>query len=156
QVSIQDRAGFLESVQRIAGGDERTGLRTLEEIGAKYGNDPDLFILHYNVACAHARLKEADAAFASLARAVDLGYAVAPEQVANLQRDPDLATLRADARFEPLLAGVKKRNAELSAKLPSLTAPFTWVPPAPADGKRAPVPLLIVLHPFGAERESFA
>jgi predicted esterase len=156
QISIEARAGYAEAVQHINRGDARTGLRTLEEIAVRYGNDPDLFILHYNVACAHAQLKELDAAFASLGRAIELGYAIAPEQVANLQRDPDLAALRADARFDPLLAGVKRRNAELAEKMPGMLAPFTWTPPAPADGKPAPLPLLVVLHPFGAEREAFA
>src|SRR6185369_3524088 len=31
-VSIEARPGYLEAVQRIAGGDERGGVRTLEEI----------------------------------------------------------------------------------------------------------------------------
>jgi predicted esterase len=155
-VSIEARPGYLEAVQRIAGGDERGGVRTLEEIAAKFGNDPDLFILHYNLACAHARLKELDPAFAALARAVELGYAIEPGQAMNLERDPDLAALRADPRFAPLLAGVKRRNAEVEAELPKRLAPFTWVPPPPDGGKPAPVPLLIVLHPFGGERESFA
>jgi predicted esterase len=156
QVSIQGRAGYLEAVQRIAGGDERGAMRTLEEIAARFGNDPDLFILHYNLACAHARLKEVDAAFQSLARAVELGYAIDSDQVANLQRDPDLASLRDDARFAAQLAEVKRRNTEFAADLPRRLAPFTWVPPAPAGTKAAPLPLLIVLHPFGAEREAFA
>jgi phospholipase/carboxylesterase len=155
-VSIQARPGYLEAVQKIAGGDEHGGARTLEGIAAKFGNDPDLFVLHYNLACAHARLKELDPAFAALARAVELGYAIEPGQAANLERDPDLAALRADARFAPLLAGVKRRNAEVAAELPKRLAPFTWVPPPPDGGKPAPVPLLIVLHPYGGERESFA
>ena len=155
-VSIQARPGYFEAVQRIAGGDERAGMRTLEGIAASFGNDPDLFVLHYNLACAHARLKELDPAFAALARAVELGYAIEPGQAANLERDPDLAALRADARFAPLLAGVKRRNAEVATELPKRLAPFTWVPPPPDSGKPAPVPLLIVLHPFGGERESFA
>jgi predicted esterase len=157
QVSIEARPGYTEAVGRIATGDERTGIRTLGEIAQKYGGDPDLFMLHYNVACGYARLKELDAAFVALAKAVELGYGVDAGQFERLKGDPDLASLHADPRFAAVVADATRRAAELSAKLKNLLAPFTWSPPPPADGKpAAPVPLLIVLHPFGAEREAFA
>src|SRR5882672_5683303 len=75
-VSVQDRAGFLEAVNRIAQGDERGGIRTLEEIAQRFGDDPDAFIVHYNLACGHARLKEIEPGFVELARAIELGYAI--------------------------------------------------------------------------------
>lgn len=50
---------------------------------------------HYNAACAQALAGRADAAFASLQRAVALGWA----NVEHLGGDPDLASLRADPRW---------------------------------------------------------
>lgn len=156
QVSIEMRPGYVEAVGKIATGAEEEGLRTLEEIAKKYGGDPDLFMLHYNLACGRARLKQVDAALAALAKAVELGYGVDADQFRRLNGDPDLAPLRADPRFAAIVADATRRTAELSAGLKAMMAPFTWLPPPPADGKPASVPLLIVLHPFGAEREAFA
>ena len=52
-------------------------------------------IVAFNTACAHARAGRLDRAFAWLDRAVDLGFR--NEQL--LADDPDLATVRADARY---------------------------------------------------------
>jgi hypothetical protein len=54
---------------------------------------------HYNLACAQARLGRADEALASLAKAVSLGFAAAE----HMNADGDLATLRADPRFDDLV-----------------------------------------------------
>jgi predicted esterase len=156
QVSIEARPGYVEAVARIATGDEEAGLRSLEEIAKKFGGDPDLFMLHYNLACGRARLKQVDAGLAALAKAIELGYGVEPGQFERLKSDPDLAALRSDPRFAALLADASRRTAELSAGLKEALAPFIFVPPPPADSKPASVPLLIVLHPFGSEREAFA
>src|SRR5262249_4384300 len=66
QVSIEARPGYVEAVARIATGDEAAGIRMLEEIAGKYGGDPDLYMLHYNLACGRARLKQVDARLAPL------------------------------------------------------------------------------------------
>ncbi|KAB2956856.1 MAG: hypothetical protein F9K16_14505 [Thermoanaerobaculia bacterium] len=55
---------------------------------------------HYNAACAQALAGRADAAFASLERAVGLGWA----NVEHLTADTDLASLHADPRWAGLLA----------------------------------------------------
>lgn len=63
-----------------------------------------LFLLHasphdaYNAACAAARLADVPSAMQWLARAIDAGFA----DLAQLEGDPDLATLRADQGFEAL------------------------------------------------------
>ena len=49
----------------------------------------------YNLACAHARLNEIDAALAALSRAIDLGY----HKAGKLLEDPDLVALQDDPRF---------------------------------------------------------
>jgi predicted esterase len=156
QVSVQDRPGFYDAVNRIAKGDARAGTQLLDDLARRFGNDPDVFIVHYNLACAHAREKELEPAFAELARSIELGYGTDPRQLENLRRDPDLEPLRADPRFEKLRDEAKRRCDEVARTLPEQLAPFTWVPPPAADGRAAPHPLLIVLHPYGGERESFA
>ena len=52
----------------------------------------------YNLACAHALLGHPDEAFAALDRAVGLGF----RGLAQMEGDPDLASLRADPRWAPL------------------------------------------------------
>ncbi len=54
----------------------------------------------YDLACAHARLKERDAAFARLFEAIDLGAATAD----HVEEDDDLWNLRRDPRFEKAVA----------------------------------------------------
>jgi C-terminal processing protease CtpA/Prc len=58
---------------------------------------------HYNAACAQALAGRADAAFASLERAVGLGWA----NVEHLTADTDLASLHADPRWAGLLAAAE-------------------------------------------------
>ena len=53
----------------------------------------------YNLACSYALTGDLDGAFASLERAVGLGY----HDLAHLLKDPDLAPLRQDTRFRRLL-----------------------------------------------------
>ena len=58
----------------------------------------------YNLACAHARLKEKDAAFAWLDEAIDAGGVSAE----HLEEDDDLWNLRRDPRFEKAVAKAKR------------------------------------------------
>jgi hypothetical protein len=54
----------------------------------------------YNIACAQARLGDTRAALEAVAGCLEAGY----EDVATLRADPDLAAVRADPRFEGLIA----------------------------------------------------
>lgn len=58
----------------------------------------------YDLACAHARLKERDAAFARLFEAIDLGAATAE----HVEEDEDLWNLRRDPRFEEAVARARR------------------------------------------------
>lgn len=56
-------------------------------------------VAYYNMACAYARLKQADKAFEMLGKAVDEGF----NRRAGFETDEDLAPLRSDPRFAALL-----------------------------------------------------
>ena len=57
-VSIMDRPGFVEAVGQIAQGHEAEGLAALAPFFERYASDPDLYRLHFNVACGQARLQQ--------------------------------------------------------------------------------------------------
>lgn len=60
--------------------------------------------LLYDLACCEALLGERDAAFASLQRAADAGF----YNAVHAEADADLQSLRADARFQPLLQRMRE------------------------------------------------
>jgi hypothetical protein len=60
----------------------------------------------FNAACAHAALGNADQGLAALAACLGAGY----EDFAQVERDPDLAPLRADPRFAQLMARYKPKG----------------------------------------------
>ena len=64
---------------------------------------PDDPTAHYNLACSCALTGDPDGAFAALDQAVELGYG----DLDLLRTDADLAALRTDPRFAPLLARVE-------------------------------------------------
>jgi len=61
-------------------------------------------LIHYNLACSYALLKNIDAAFDALEKAIMLGY----DDIHHLERDKDLAYLRADARYRKLVKKIKQ------------------------------------------------
>jgi pentatricopeptide repeat protein len=63
-------------------------------------------VTYYNMACAYARLKQIDKAFDMLGKAIVEGFA----DRSTLETDEDLAPLRTDARFAPILARVPKTS----------------------------------------------
>jgi hypothetical protein len=70
---------------------------------------PQDFNAHYNLACALARLGKSEEAFGHLQKAVELGF----RDAKHIEADEDLANLRGDARFAPL---VKKAAEPLDAR----------------------------------------
>jgi hypothetical protein len=58
----------------------------------------------YNLACAHARLGESDQAFDALEKLAQLGASFATQ----MEKDPDLASLRSLPRYQPVLAHMKQ------------------------------------------------
>lgn len=75
-----------------------------ERAAAQAESDPRLgATASYNIACVHALKGRTDEAFVALRRAAERGF----RRVVQLQRDPDLAGLRQDARFQTLVAEIE-------------------------------------------------
>jgi tetratricopeptide (TPR) repeat protein len=62
---------------------------------------PDDFLARYNLACSLARAGRSDEAIDSLSRAILLGY----DDLAHMEADPDLESLRNHPDFQALLGG---------------------------------------------------
>lgn len=77
----------------------------------------------YNVACAYGRTGDAEQGLAWLTKAVDNGW----EDASQLEQDGDLESLRADARFAPLVekakANMEAAGAGFAAGLPHYNKP---------------------------------
>lgn len=101
----------------------------------------------YNLACAHALAGELDRAFERLALAADWGFGTRVERLRTVETDADLATLRDDARFAPILTRMRS-SARAASEFAARDA--TFVPPA--VGARA-LPLLVLLHDRGSTPE---
>ena len=153
-VTIQGRPGFLDAYRKIVEGEERQGIDEMLQVLEAHGSDPDVYILHYNVACGYARMGWPETALVWLDRAVRAGYGVQAKQVQNLTLDPDLETLRTRPAFAPIFERAAQRSRHLQEDWDQVREPFVYVPSA-AEGK-GPLPLLIVLHPFGSQAEDFA
>ncbi|MEI7850460.1 MAG: hypothetical protein WCH86_01355 [Kiritimatiellales bacterium] len=72
------------------------GLRVDERLSRLCAEDP---VVWYNLACSLALSNRSDDAFDALNRAVELGY----NDYDGMKKDPDLASLHGDARFESIL-----------------------------------------------------
>ena len=71
---------------------------------------PERPVPWYNLACSYAVLGKLEPAFASLQRAVDLGYPF----LHHMARDPDLKSLRRDPRFSRLVRTLLSASAAQS------------------------------------------
>ncbi len=84
----------------FADGDYRSAAGLIEEFLERTPNDP---VMLYNAACAYARLGEGDRAADYLLRSVQAGL----RDVAQIKRDPDLASIRDHATYKTLVARVE-------------------------------------------------
>lgn len=86
------------------------------------GTEPALY---YNAACASALAGRSEAAFGFLQQATAAGY----NNVAAIRADTDLASLRADPRFDALLADTERatRRRERMWNSPALATPYAPV-----------------------------
>ena len=93
---------FLQmGIAQMQLGQNEEALKTFERA---LGGGVARFIVHYNIARALARLGQPDKALESLGKAIDEGFS----NRNGMETDTDLAPLRADARFQTLLARLPK------------------------------------------------
>jgi HEAT repeat protein len=93
------RRGTLYSLQ----GDHQKALADLKRAVEL---DDSILYAHYNRACLLAQQKQLPEAFASLETAIRKGY----RKLNNLEKDPDLAALREQAKYKELLGLLRKLN----------------------------------------------
>jgi tetratricopeptide (TPR) repeat protein len=74
---------------------------------------PNNALVFYNLACSYSLMKQLDAAFAALGQAVKLGY----NDARWLIKDPDLANLRQDNRFDKIRTDLSKKPGTSSRSL---------------------------------------
>jgi tetratricopeptide (TPR) repeat protein len=67
---------------------------------------PDDGVVFYNLACSYSLLEKLDEAFKALGRAIELGY----NDFAHMDTDADLSRVRADLRYQQIVARVVKQK----------------------------------------------
>jgi tetratricopeptide (TPR) repeat protein len=80
--------------------------KALEQYRIALELDPKNSIVHYNLACTHARMKKIDLAIEALQRAIACGYRDADW----MEKDTDLENLRDDPRFKTLLRKIREEE----------------------------------------------
>lgn len=121
--------------------------RAIAEHKLAIASRPDLPDLYYNVACYYALAGDTELAFEWLHEAIDRGFG----RLELMKTDPDLATLRTDARFDLVAHGraLPVNEAQVEARLERERVPLgkavgleivvrRMVPAAEADSQPVP------------------
>ena len=98
---------YIEALQILGdaytkSGQWEKGLKVDERLAKLCPENPLVF---YNLACSYSLLKRVDEAFAALTEAVKRGY----DDARWLVKDPDLANLRQDHRFEKIRTNLAQK-----------------------------------------------
>ena len=91
---------YLGNAYTVQGMYEK-GLLVDQKLSRLRPTDP---LVHYNLACSYALLKNIDAAFEALEMAITVGY----KDMYHLERDKDLVYLKEDDRYKKLIEKMKK------------------------------------------------
>jgi tetratricopeptide (TPR) repeat protein len=99
---------FIEALQILGdaytkSGQWEKGLRIDQRLAKLSPQNPLVF---YNLACSYSLLNRVDEAFAALTEAVKRGY----NDARWLNKDPDLANLRQDQRFEKIRTNLAQKT----------------------------------------------
>ena len=102
---------YLEALQTL--GDLYTrrgkfdeGLTVDEQLSRLRPADP---VVYYNLACSYSLTRRLDQAAGALCKALELGF----RDFKALTKDPDLANLRKDALYAPILARIQRLQRQL-------------------------------------------
>jgi len=112
QEVLKNKPDFMEALQALGNAYTARGLyqKGLEVDMKLVGLRPAEPVAHYNLACSYSLLKDIEAAFKALTRAIDLGYS----DLSHMAKDPDLENLRQDKRFLNLIIKLRKKSARRS------------------------------------------
>jgi predicted esterase len=112
---------------------------------------PEAPLCAYNLACAHARQGQIDDGVAWFQKSADWGFGYDPfaDAISAAEKDTDLDPLRKDPRF---VAAMEQVRARTKAAEEYVATPATYVPKSLEGASE--IPLLVVLHPSGATKES--
>jgi predicted esterase len=118
--------------------------------------DPENGTCAYNIACGYSLKKEIEPAFEWLGKATDWWFGSSAQTIELAEtKDPDLANLRTDARFAPLIARMKEQfAAREKAAEAEWKAPIVIVPKA-LEGEET-VGALVVLHDLGSSKKAIS
>lgn len=105
--SLSDAQLETDAFALATDGDFEGALPLFEEMALR---QPDSFVPQYNIASALAQLGRTDAALDALDRALELGF----DELAHLQNDPDLESLRNTDRFQAVIEGWPERMETLA------------------------------------------
>ena len=143
--SFQDE--FNRGVRLLQEGKHAEGIAAFEHCLEIDPKDAFASAATYNIACGHSLAGDKAKALEWLGKAADRGFAEA--DLAG--RDPDLNAIRGEAGFAPLLERIRANaeGAQKEARVPLVHEP-------PGYDRSKPVPLLVVLHGAGGNKEEFS
>ncbi len=104
---LKGKPDFVDALILLADAYTKKGLldKGLEADLKLSGLRPADPIIHYNLACDYSLLKDAERCLETLAKAITLGY----REFKFMEKDPDLAYIRQDARFTELVSKHRKK-----------------------------------------------
>ena len=153
QNSVEFQKHFDEGIAALTSGRHDEGITAFKKC---FELQPENPTCAYNISCGYSLKNELDPAFEWLGKAADLGFA---NSKANLElaeaKDKDLANMRADPRFAPLIEKMRKRHEEtLALAEKEWKIPLVILPEGFEEMEK--VGALVVLHDSGRTKQSVA
>jgi tetratricopeptide (TPR) repeat protein len=107
---LKDSPKFVEALMALGdlytkGGYYQKGLEIDGRLARLRPEDP---IVQYNLACSHSLMNDVPKARKAMRSAFALGY----DDLAHLEKDPDLLNLLADTEFSEYLKGIRTRHGK--------------------------------------------
>jgi tetratricopeptide (TPR) repeat protein len=104
---VRDKPDFVDALILLGDAYTKKGLyeKGLETDLKLSGLRPDDPVVHYNLACDYSLLRKDDRCLEALEKALKLGY----REFKFMNKDPDLAHIRQNARYNELISKYRKR-----------------------------------------------
>lgn len=144
---------FDKGVAALTAGEYDEGIAALKQCLTLQPDEPTCA---YNIACGYSLKNEPDPGFEWLGKAVDWGYVREQSDIdTTANGDTDLANLRKDARFAPLMQRMKEVLVVLLAAIEKEWKEPLIVRPEGYE-RMTDLGALIVLHDFGSSKKAVA